>query len=61
MMKHRREMTAEQHLMILEERYEVKVKGTTITVYTDEDGETTQVVKDYMVHFTRKGYTIIYK
>lgn len=61
MMKHSREMTAEQHLMILEERYEVKVKGTTIIVYTDEDGETTQVVKDYMVHFVRKGYKIIYK
>lgn len=61
MMKYRREMSAEQHLMVMQDKGEIKVKGTTITVYTDEDGETIQVVKDYMVHFARKGYTIIYK
>lgn len=61
MMKYRREMSAEQHLMVLEDKGEIKVKGTTITVYTDDDGETTQTVSDYMTHFARKGYKIIYK
>lgn len=61
MMKYRREMSAEQHLMVLQDKGEIKVKGTTIIVYTDDDGETSQVVSDYMAHFDRIGYTIIYK
>lgn len=61
MMKCRREMTAEQHLMMLVDKGEIKVKDHTIIVYTDDDGETSQVVADYMVHFSRKGYAIIYK
>lgn len=61
MMKYRREMSAEQHLMVMQDKGEIKVKGTTITVYTDEDGETSQMVADYMVHFTRKGYKVIYR
>ena len=54
-------MSAEQHLMVMQDKGEIKVKGTTITVYTDEDGETSQMVADYMVHFTRKGYKVIYR
>ena len=60
-MKYRREMTAEQHLKILEDRYAIKVKGQKIIVFTDEDGEVEQVVEDYMTHFYRKGYEIIWR
>ena len=61
MMKYRREMTAEQHLVVLEDKGEIKVKGNVIIVYTDDDGEVSQAVSDYMKHFADKGYTIIYR
>lgn len=61
MMKYRREMSAEQHLRVLEDKGEIRVKATTIIVYTDDDGEVSQAVSDYMTHFARKGYNIIYK
>ena len=61
MMKYRREMTAEEHLKVLEDKYEIKVKGMTIIVFPDEDGEVSQVVSDYMVCFSRKGYKILYR
>jgi hypothetical protein len=60
-MKYRREMTAEQHLIVLEDKGEIKVKGNKIIVFTDDDGEVSQVVSDYMAHFSRKGYEISYR
>ena len=60
-MKNRREMTAEQHLKVLEEMGEIKVKGLTIIVFADDDGGIPQVVSDYMTHFSRKGYNIIWR
>lgn len=38
MMKYRREMTAEQHLIVLEDKGEIKVKDNKIIVFTDDDG-----------------------
>jgi len=61
MMKYRREMTAEKHVRILEDRYAIKVNGKHITVFTDEDGEVEQVVSDYMTYCARNGYTIEYR
>lgn len=61
MMKYRREMTAEQHLVVLMDKGEIKVKDNVIIAYTDDDGEVSQVVSDYMKHFADKGYTIIYR
>lgn len=61
MMKYRREMNAEQHMMVLQDKGEIRIKGKTIIVYTDEDGEATQAVNDYMVYAMRKGYKVIYR
>ena len=61
MMKYRREMTAEEHMMVMEDRGEIRVKGNAVTVFTDEDGEVSQMVKDYAHYWARKGYTVIYR
>lgn len=61
MMKYRKEMTAEMFLKVMEDKGEIKVKGMAITVYTDEDGEVSQMVSDYMKHFYKKGYSITYR
>ena len=54
-------MTAEQHLKVLEEMGEIKVNNMTIIVFADDDDEIPQVVSDYVTHFSRKGYTIIWR
>lgn len=61
MMKYRREMNAEQHMMILQDKGEIRIQGKTIIVYTDDDGEATQAVNDYIVYAMRKGYKVIYR
>lgn len=61
MMKYRREMTAEEHMKVMEDRGEIKVKGMTVIVFTDEDGETSQMVRDYANYWARKNYTVIYQ
>lgn len=60
-MKCKREMSAEQHLRMLEDRGEIKVKGMTVTAYTDEDGDVTQEVDNYMTYCARKGYKVVYR
>jgi hypothetical protein len=60
-MRNRREMTAEQHMKVMEERGEIKIKGMAVTVFTDDDGETSQMVRDYAHYWARKGYTVIYR
>lgn len=61
MMKYRREMSAEKHLMVLADMGEIKVKGNKITVFVEEDEDMIpQVVRDYVKHFSRKGYEIFY-
>ena len=61
MMKYRREMTAQEHMMVMEDRGEIRVNGMTVTVFTDDDGETSQMVRDYAHYWARKGYTVIYR
>lgn len=61
MMKYRREMTAREHMMVMEDRGEIKVKGKTVIVFTDEDGETSQMVRDYASYWARENYTVIYR
>jgi dienelactone hydrolase len=61
MMKYRREMTAREHMMVMEDRGEIRVKDNTVIVFTDEDGETSQMVRDYARYWARKGYTVIYR
>ena len=60
-MKYRREMTAEQHMMVMEDRGEIRVKGNAVTVFVDEDGETSQMVRDYAHYWARKGYIVTYR
>lgn len=60
-MKYRREMTAEEHMMVMEDRGEIRVKGNAVTVFVDEDGETSQMVRDYAHYWARKGYTVTYR
>ena len=60
-MKYRREMTAREHMMVMEDRGEIRVKDNTVIVFTDEDGETSQMVRDYTCYWVRKGYTVIYR
>ena len=60
-MKYRREMTAIEHLKVLEDKGEIKVKGKAITVFTDDDGETSQTVSDYMTYCARNGYSITWR
>ena len=61
MMKYRREMTAREHMMVMEDRGEIRVKGNVVTVFTDEDGETSQMVHDYESYWARNGYTVVYR
>lgn len=61
MMKYRREMTAEKHVKVLEDRHSIKVVDKHIIVFTDDDGEVEQVVSDYMTYCARNGYTIEYR
>ena len=61
MMKYRREMTAREHMMVMEDRGEIKVKGKTVIVFTDEDGETSQMVRDYANYWARNDYIVIYR
>ena len=61
MTKYRREMTAEQHMRVMEDRGEIRVKNNTVTVFTDDDGETSQMVRDYAHYWARKGYTVNYR
>ena len=60
-MKYRREMSADKHMKILEDRHYIKVADKHIIVFTDEDGETEQVVNDYMKYCAHNGYTIEYR
>lgn len=60
-MKYRREMSAEQHMKVMEDRGEIKVKGKTVIVFTDEDGETSQMVRDYESYWAKKNYEVIYR
>ena len=60
-MKYRREMTAREHMMVMEDRGEIRVKDNTVIVFTDEDGETSQMVRDYARYWARKGCTVIYR
>lgn len=61
MKKYRREMTAREHMRIMEDRGEIKINGYIVTVFTDEDGETSKMVRDYSVFWYKNGYTVIYK
>lgn len=61
MMKYRREMTAEEHMIVMEDRGEIRVKGNVVVVFTDDDGETSQMVRDYAHYWVRKGYMVIYR
>jgi dienelactone hydrolase len=54
-------MTAEEHMKVMEDRGEIRIKGMTVIVFTDEDGETSQMVRDYARYWARKGYTVIYR
>ena len=60
-MKYRREMSAEQHMKVMEDRGEKKKKKKTIIVFTDEDGETSQMVRDYESYWAKKNYEVIYR
>ena len=61
MMKYRREMTAEEHMKVMEDRGEIRVKGNAVIIFTDDDGETSQMVRDYAHYWARKGYTVTYR
>ena len=61
MMKYRREMTAEEHMKVLEDRGEIRVKGKTVIVFTDDDGETSQMVQDYSHYWYKNNYTVIWR
>lgn len=61
MKKYRREMTAQEHMMVMEDRGEIKINDMMVIVFTDEDGETSQMVHDYESYWARKGYTVVYR
>lgn len=61
MMKYRREMTAEEHMKVMEDRGEIKIKGKTIIVFPDDDGEISKMVCDYTHYWIRNNYTVVYR